>query len=366
MRLATLLAALLMLSLCPVARAESTTEALLDRLPLGTMEEISAEFQGPDVRQVVAKVLAGEASPDGLSPRRALSALLSALREALLRTLTALAPPVIASLAVRLLLPGRRSGALALLCRVGCACALAEGFSEAAGVALRAMRAACRVSDAVTPVLSAALSIAGSEASAAALSPLTALCAGLIEHAFIEVGLPLCGLAALVGCAGNLSEGFRLDRLSALLKQAAAWSVGILATTFAGLMAVEGRLASAQDTVASRVLRQSVRGLLPVIGGQLSDTAGALAGSVGLLRNAVGLAGALLAGSACLRPVVRLAAYMLSVKLASAAAEPLTDPGTARVIAGFSDAAQMLLALAAGSAALVLLLVGTASGLLGP
>ena len=358
MRLALVLLALALLS-CPGARAE----ALLDEVGFGALDALSDEA-GIDPREVARRVLAGDFAPDGELPGRLLDGLVSALREEWFAVLRLLAAPVLAALVVRLMLAGE-AGALPLACRLAAALGLMRRFAEAAQIAEGAMAASARMARVASPVLAAALALTGGQAASAQLTPLSALCVGGVQKALAGVGLPLCALAAAVAVAGNLSERFRLDALFSLIKRAAGALAGLTTAGFVGLIAVQGRLAAAQDTLSARAVGSALKRAVPIIGGALSDASGALVGSALGLRNAVGAAGLALALGVCLKPLLALAASMLSVKLAAAVIEPVADPGTSRIASGIGDALQLLLTLCVAGTMLTALLAGSLLGQVG-
>lgn len=359
MRLLAIAAALL-LALSPSALAEAGMEALDG---YGALKDASGDL-GLDLADLARRALSGEWIPDGEALTGLARRLAAALRDGFADALICVMPSVLAMLLVSAVLGGR-SGALPLLCRLCCACGMTERFAGMLSVAREAMAAAGKLAGALSPVLASALALSGEAAASAALSPVSALCAWMIEDALMHVGLPLAALAVIVAVAGNLSRSFRLDRLFSLLKRAGTLGVGLLTATFVGAMALEGRLAATQDTLSARALRQAVKGAVPIIGGRLSDAAGALAEGVAALRGAAGLTGMALAAAACGMPVFRLCVFMLSVKLAAAALEPFGDPGITGMLSGFGDGAQLLVALCAGAMLLVALLCGGAMGILG-
>ena len=328
------------------------------------MEGLADELDAPDVHQVAEMVLSGKGEFDADLPGWALHRFAEALREALLDALKALAAPVLAALLLKLLL-SRQDAALTLLCRLACVLALAQRYAVTMGIAAAAMGTARRVAEAVAPVLAAALTVTGSGGSAAMLTPLSTLCVGIIEGALTDFGLPLCTLAAIVAAGGGLSDHFRLDRLFSLICRAAIVGVRLMIAGFVCLMAVQGRLAAAQDSASTHAVQQALRSMIPFIGGSVSDTSGALVECALAVRNAVGITGALLAVGGCFRPALRLAVHMLSLKLASAAIEPLADPGVAGIVSAFGDVARLLLALCVGAMLLAALLSGACLGLVG-
>lgn len=356
MKLVSLL--LLALLLAPGALALDAREALLDSVGLEALDAPDLGTGDMSAREIARRALAGEFTLDADLPLRAVRSVASGVRDGLTEALRLLAPPVLAILLVRLLL-GRRHSALVLLCRLVCAAALLTRLAGAL-VELRSdMARVGRILDAVVPVLSAALALTGSGAASAMLTPASTLCAGALEDALAQWGLTLCALAAIVASAGNLSDHFRLDRLFALLRSAVTRGVALLVAAFVGMLALEGRLAAAQDAGSARAIGSALAGLIPIIGSQVSASGDALVDSALAVKSAVGAAGMLVVFGACAERLLKLAVLLLSVRLAAAVIEPVADPGIARMTWCYGEVARMLMAIYAGGVMLVMLLAGT-------
>lgn len=362
MKLLILMAALLLLH--PAALAEAAPDGLLDQVGFSRLAALSGELGGPDAESIARSALSGELKIADNLPSDILERLGGEVKGALTSALSALAAPVVVTLALRMIL-GQETGSLTLLCRLGCAYSLGRQCAWAIEIAESGMGSAARIADVAAPVVAAALSLTGRAASAAALTPLAAICADAIQNALIAWGLPLCGVAAVVAAGGSLSDHFRMDRLFELICRAVTWGAGLLIAAFVGMMTLEGRLAASRDGVSTQALRQALKGLIPYIGGSVSDSSGALLESALSVRNAVGVTGLLIALGAAVKPAISLSAHMLSLKLTSALIEPVADPGIVRVTACYGEISRALLALYAGSAMLSALLIGAGAGLMG-
>ena len=362
MKLLILMAALLMLH--PAALADATPDALLEQAGFSRLAALSGELGGPDAKSIARSALSGELIIADSLPSDILKQLGGEVKRALTSALSALAAPVIVTLALRMIM-GEDAGALTLLCRLGCVYSLGRQCAWAIGIAESGMGDAARIADIAAPVVAAALSLTGRAASAAALTPLAAICVDAIQNALIAWGLPLCGVAAVVAAGGSLSDHFRMDRLFKLVCGTVTWGAGLLIAAFVGMMTLEGRLAASRDGVSTQALRQALRGLIPYIGGSVSDSSGALLESALSVRNAVGVTGLMIALYAAVKPALSLSAHMLSLKLASALIEPVADPGVVRVTACYGEISRALLALYAGSTMLSALLIGAGAGLMG-
>jgi len=359
-----ILLAVLLLMLHPGAMAMDSAEALLEKAGFSDLETLSESLGGPDVREAARAVLSGELPIDRDLPATALRQLCEAVRRALMPALSVLAVPVLVALSLGIVL-GTDRGPLTLLCRLSAVYGLGRQCAAAMAVARSGMHVAVRIADTAAPVVSAALTLTGRAAAGATLTPLSAICADAVGNALIGWGLPLCGVAAIVAAGGNLSGRFRLDRLFRLICRTVTWGTGMLIAAFVGVMALQGRLAATRDGVSSQALRQALRGLVPLIGGSISDSSGALAETAFAVRSAVGATGLLIVLGTAAQSALKLGAHMLSLKLASALLEPVADQGITRIAACYGEIARVLMALYAGSVLLTALLAGAGLGLLG-
>lgn len=351
------------------ALAESEPEAAIDGLDLATLEEYAKQTEVCSVKALLERILRGELTLDVFDGERLIGRLSRGVRSEFAGLLRSVALPVLACLALRAF-PGRRkdwSRAAELICRAACAMALLKRYALAERLAEQVLERVSTFVNAAAPVLSSVLALGGSPATVM-LAPASAICMDWVEGLLRDCGLPLCALAAIVAAAGDLSDRFRLGRLFDWLKRGAIWGTSALLAGFTGLMSLEGLLASAQETAANRAARQAVTGLVPIIGGSLSEAATSLTAGFGAIRGAVGATGALVLLSSCCGPLLRLFIEALSIKLAAAVLEPLAQRGLSETLSHFGDLMEMLLAIGIGSAALALMLIGAclaAAGALG-
>ncbi len=357
---AVLIALLILLAVPALAE-----ETLLEKWGLDDLARESEALGGVDVRTLAEQLLTGELPFNEATVRHLLRRFVEGLRRSLTEALRLLAAPALACLAMRALLPDGEGGALRLVCRLSCAAALMGRFSALRVVAENALRASSRIIDTAAPVLATALNFTGTAGRAAILTPSAAICARLLTSVLGGAGLSLCSAAAAVAAGANLSDQFRLDRLFDVMRRFTAWLIGVTLAGFVGLLALQGLLASGQDALTARALRRAIQTALPVVGGEVSDSAGVLLGSAIAARNAVGVAGMLAAAGVCVAPVARLSLASLSLRLAAAAMEPVCDPGIVRVTGSFAAMAQLLASICAGGVLMSVLCLGGCLALAG-
>jgi len=333
-------------------------EAALDEAGFDAFAEASKAAGGDDARGILRSILSGKSIWDEAQLDALLKDLVASVRQAFLEVLAALAAPVLAGAILRALLDGREgSGAAALLCRLSCASLLTVRYVRWSGLASDLLSRTAGLTDAVMPVLAVAMSLTGSGLESM-LTPISAVLGKLTQNVLIGAAMPLCGIAAGVACAANLSDRFQLNQLFTLLKRMIASGVRLLIAAFVGMLAMEGLLASGQDAPLLRTMQRAVRGVMPIIGQQASDSLSMVSSSARAVVNAVGVTGMTVILSACAKPMLGLVVSSLSMQLAAAVLEPVADTGVVRIIVHFSELSRMLLAICIGCAILSVLFIG--------
>lgn len=333
--------------------------AVLDTVDLTEIEKVGREA-GVNVREMILSLISGEWPMDATAFQAALERAKAALLGDFRRLLPAIAIPMATALLTRLLLKAKNPGAriVQLIGRVAVIGALSSLFAEKTAAARSLLSALARCADAFAPALTTLAAIGGSSA-AATLTPLTALLTTLIEKGLAQWGVALSAAAAGVAIAGNLSERISLKRLYDLLSQTTRWGAGTMMAAFMGLLSVQGRIGWNRDTAAIRTARYAVENLIPVVGGNVSDSLDSLVSAAQSVRNALGVSGLAVAAFVCLEPMLQIAGFAMLVKLCAAVAEPAGDDALSALLTQFAGALEMLLIACVAATVLCALLMGS-------
>lgn len=358
---ALILAVLLLFPVC--ARAE-TAEELVNSLDLSAWQaaadEAGAELNAMETLRALVR---GETE---FAPEK----LMNFLREVFLgeaqgmrvQLLSFIGPALLWGINRQLLGEDRLGGAAGYLCFVFGAGIMLGAFASQMELARQTIRQTGRLTEQVFPVLTALMSSTGRTGTAGMLAPLAAFGGGVLTALVERIAVILCGGAAVLAAAGNLSGRVRLESLFSLCCSAGKWMLGAVMTIFLGMTAVCGVIGPAQDSVTLRAVRYAADSMLPVVGGDIADAMDGVAASAALVRSAAGITGMLVMFSICLRPVIRLALGLLTLRLAAALTEPAADGPLRKCAEQLGKAAQLLLAAVAVSAALFVTLAGVCVG----
>ena len=340
-----LIVLLMLLLVSAPARAEET-DRLIGSLDVSEWQQ-AAEEAGGEL----------EFTPEGLI--RLLRGILLGEAGGVRGQLMAYMGPALLWAVNRYLLRGGRLGEAA-----GQVCALAgmgvmlAAFSGHMALASDTVSRLGRLTGQVFPVLTGLMSASGQPGAAGAVQQMVIFGGGALT-AFLEKAMRvLCGGAAVLAAAGNLTGRIRLDGLFRLCRSAGNWLFGGIMAAFLGMTAMSGLMGGARDGVTIRAAKYAVDSLLPVVGGDVADAMDGMVKSAALVKNAAGVTGVIVMLSVSVRPVVRLALGMLMCRLASALIEPVAEGPLSRCAAQLGEATQMLLAAVSVSAALFMTLTG--------
>lgn len=329
----------------PVALAEHEY-VILNELDISAAAQFASEI-GIDVDMLIRNMLSGDTK--GWSflveiPTKIVESVFLDFREMAVSLLI----PLVVSFMMSALL-GKNEAAMyvvRLICRYGCISTLILSFVCLRSVAHDLVGIVLKCSDAMLPILITVTALAGSEQFASALTPLAAVGSDFIQNIIAGWGISLSTAMAGTAIAGNLSEHISLKRLHNLLKQIIQWGIGILMTVYAGMVAIQGRVATGRDTTATRAARFAIENIIPVVGGNVSDSLDSILSAALAVKNAIGLTGLALLISACLIPLGRIAGMSILLKLISAISEPLGEKTLSTLISQFAEAIEMLFVIA--------------------
>ena len=249
---------------------------------------------------------------------------------------------------------GRVTQATALAGALAITACCASEFSALMGLARETLDEISSFSSLLMPVMAAATAAAGGSVSAGGLYSVTAIFSNVLIRLSQALFLPLVyGILALALVDSALEQ----DRLKGM-RQFLEWVVrgGLKAVMYlyTGFMALTGILSGSADAATLKAARLTLSGMIPVVGGIISDAAETVLSSAGLLKSTIGTFGMLAVVGAFVVPFLRIGITYLAFKLAAALSVVLGG-GQGQLLEGLGSAMGFLLAMI-GSAALMCLL----------
>lgn len=205
------------------------------------------------------------------------------------------------------------------------------------------------------PVMTTAMAAQGSVTASAALYTGTAAFNAGLTSLISRLLVPLVYVYLALASANSAVGEELLKKLRDIVKWLITWSLKTILYIFTGYMGITGVVSGTTDAATLKATKLTISGMVPVVGGILSDASEAVLVSAGLVKNAAGIYGILAILAVCLVPFLRIGIHYLLLKSTGALCGVFGSKRVSDLISDFSSAMGLLLAMT-GSECLLLLI----------
>ena len=204
------------------------------------------------------------------------------------------------------------------------------------------------------PLLAASLAAQGGVTASTQLYAATAVLTTVLSSAISVVLKPaICVFLALSIASCAFPEKV-LKTCRDFCKNTLIWIIKIILYVFTGYISITGVISGTTDAMALRATKITISGVVPVVGGILSDASEAILVSAGMVKNAIGIYGLFVIMALQLRPFIQIGVHYLLLKMTAALCSAMNTDSLSRLIESFSDAMGILLAVS-GATGLMLM-----------
>ena len=204
------------------------------------------------------------------------------------------------------------------------------------------------------PVMTASMAAQGGVTTSAALYTGTAFFDALLSGIISSVIVPMLYIFLCMSVASCATGEEILGKIVALVKWAMTWCLKIILYVFTGYMGITGVVSGSTDAAAMKATKLTISGMVPVVGGILSDASEAVLVSAGLVKNAIGMYGVVVIIALWIRPFIEIGMQYLMLKLTAGICGIFGTKAPVKLIETFSGAMGMLLAMT-GSVSVLLM-----------
>lgn len=252
-------------------------------------------------------------------------------------------------------MPGKQKRVLDLTGAVVMGTLLLRGSASMIGLGVETVRELSEYGKMLLPVMAGALAASGGGAVSAAQYAGTVFFDALLGSLTVNLLPPMIGIFLCLALGVAALDEPLLEKLLDLVKWAAGWCLKLILYAFTGYMGITGVISGTADAAALKAAKLTISGMVPMVGSILSDASEAILVSADLVRNATGVWGLLAILAICLGPFLRIGVHYLLLKGTAALCTVLVGKKGARLIAYFSSAMGLLLAMT-GSCGLLLMI----------
>jgi len=193
------------------------------------------------------------------------------------------------------------------------------------------------------PVLTAAMAAQGGGVASAALYAGTAVFDTVLTSLISVLLVPMVYMFLALAVANSATGENMLKGIRDFVKWLLTWLLKTILYIFTGYMAITGVVSGSADAAAIKATKLTISGMVPVVGGILSDASEAVIVGAGVMKNAVGVYGVLAFVAMLISPFLKIGVQYLLLKLTASVCAVLDVKELSGLVEAFSTAMGLLL-----------------------
>lgn len=205
------------------------------------------------------------------------------------------------------------------------------------------------------PVMTAALAAQGGTTASASLYIGTVFFDSLLTAIISKILIPLLYMHICLSVASSAIKESVLKKLKDFSKWLTTWILKIILYVFTGYMGITGVISGTADAAALKAAKLTISGVVPVVGGILSDASEAILVSAGVLKSTAGIYGVIAIIAIFIGPFLKIGVQYLLLKITSAICAVFSNQESAELVQDFSGAMGLLLAMTGTTCMLLLI-----------
>lgn len=242
-------------------------------------------------------------------------------------------------------LPGNSKNTAELVCTIAIGTMV---FKTANSLILDGANTVRQLSDygkLLLPVMATATAAQGGISTSADLYTGTAIFDALLSSLITNILIPLIYVYLALAVANSALGETLLHKLLELVKWLSSWSLKTILYIFTGYITITGILSGTADQSALKATKLTISGMVPVVGGILSDASEAILVGAGAVKNTVGIYGLLAVLAITIGPFMKIGIQYLLLKLTAAVCAVFGSKRSSELIGDLSTAMGLLLAM---------------------
>ena len=124
--------------------------------------------------------------------------------------------------------------------------------------------------------------------------------------------------------------------------------MGIIFSIFTAFITLEGITGNNIDNVSIKSAKFAISSYVPILGGYLTEGFDLALASIVLIKNSIGIIGIIVILLLALSPVIKIAVFILTLKITAGIIEPICDNRIASFVESISKNMSLLIAILLG------------------
>lgn len=195
------------------------------------------------------------------------------------------------------------------------------------------------------PVMTTALAAEGGLTSSGALYACTVIFDTILTSAIPALLIPLVYMYLAVSVAQIASGDESLKKIRDFIKWLCGWGLKTVLYIFTGFMGITNVVSGTADAAALKAAKLTISGMVPVVGGILSDASESVLIGASVVKNAVGIYGLLAMIAIWIGPFLSIGIQYLTLKLTGAFSSVFQNKTVSELTGAFATAMGLLLAM---------------------
>lgn len=205
------------------------------------------------------------------------------------------------------------------------------------------------------PVMTTALAAQGGSGSAAALCTATVFFDTVLSNAVSDILVPGIYIYLTVAIVNAAVGDSLMKKMGEFIKWLLGWGLKLVLYAFTGYVSITGVVTGTADQTALKAAKVTLGGMVPVVGGILSDASETILVGAAVVKNSVGVYGMLVLLAIVIGPFLKIGVQYLLMKLTAAVCGVFSDKTITGLLESFSSAMSLLLAMT-GTVCLLLMI----------
>lgn len=165
------------------------------------------------------------------------------------------------------------------------------------------------------PVMTGALAAQGAVTKSGALYMATTFFDSLLSSIIANFLTPLLRMYLCFGTINRIFQQEILDSVCDFVKWLMTWSLKVILYVFTGYISITGVVGGTTDAAMLKATKLTISGMVPVVGGILSDASEAVLVSAETMKNAAGIYGLLVILGLWIEPFIKIGTQYLMLKI---------------------------------------------------
>lgn len=247
------------------------------------------------------------------------------------------------------------SGAITIAGALGITAAILGTFQSMIVLASDTVKSMTEYSACLLPIMASASVMGGAVSSGTALYSGTVLFTQMLMQLITRLLIPGVYFYLCVSMAEAALPGETLSEIREFVGWVISKSLRLILFIFVAYMTITGVISGTADVTAQKAAKAALSGMVPVVGGMISDASESLVASAAMLKSSVGVFGMLAILGMVLLPFLKVGIHYLLLKITAAVSGTVGLKPHVSLLKHFTEAMGYLLAMC-GTCAMLLLI----------